>query len=607
MSANWGNSGPGFDYNMMTFVNHFRTHNIVFDAIIAIIISSIMPTILQFFKRIITENIQVRLQHIYDSYFNRTSNKYYTYIVSTTFTSVSTYDEKENNNSTTLFNNLDYIIIALLHKFRDIVIDNNYSEVYIYSGKKSTNAIKKDMYGHATKIAVDYSIDDKPECVYLPSSNKAYIKYDDNIDVCIQHSSFAESNSIASNIKIIISIRSCLPNASKYITNFVDRTVKEYNLSQNNIYIRTDLYIYNAATNPHRLDNMPKFETMLLNHNRCLKSVYTPHTERISTMLGHFQNRSGIYSNPNTIHKFGLLIHGPPGTGKTSMIKAIATQLNRSIVSITLDNICSDADLFTIISKGQFNIHQADIVIPVSKLIYVFEDIDTHISLNKRKLNKANIENVLKDGLNATAPASFKEDKYTFTLGGFLNVLDGIIEAENRVIIMTTNCLDKLDPAIYRPGRVNMCVKFGYIEDAAIFRDICQRHHPAGLLGNSESDIAALLESKSLKKTLFDSAIVNKEYDQRVEQSKDKIFTAIDSNSKVNTIVEEVIKESSTISSNSEDSNDLIKIRKEMYYKKLIELEHNKIIGLTASNLEAMCQESTSIADLHQKYFSDPL
>jgi hypothetical protein len=152
-----------------------------------------------------------------------------------------------------------------------------------------------------------------------------------------------------------------------------------------------------------------------------------------------------------------------------------------------------------------------------------------------------------------------------------------------------------------------MCVKFGYIEDAAIFRDICQRHHPADLPGNSESDIAALLESKSLKKTLFDSAIVNKEYDQRVEQSKDKIFTAIDSNSKVNTIVEEVIKESSTISSNSEDSNDLIKIRKEMYYKKLIELEHNKIIGLTASNLEAMCQESTSIADLHQKYFSGPL
>jgi chaperone BCS1 len=42
------------------------------------------------------------------------------------------------------------------------------------------------------------------------------------------------------------------------------------------------------------------------------------------------------------------------------------------------------------------------------------------------------------------------------TLSGLLNALDGVASSEGRIVFMTTNYLDRLDPALIRPGRVDM-------------------------------------------------------------------------------------------------------------------------------------------------------
>ena len=49
------------------------------------------------------------------------------------------------------------------------------------------------------------------------------------------------------------------------------------------------------------------------------------------------------------------------------------------------------------------------------------------------------------------------------TFSGFLNALDGVASGEERLIFMTTNHVDKLDPALIRPGRVDLIEK---IDDA---------------------------------------------------------------------------------------------------------------------------------------------
>ena len=50
------------------------------------------------------------------------------------------------------------------------------------------------------------------------------------------------------------------------------------------------------------------------------------------------------------------------------------------------------------------------------------------------------------------------EDGYqsSITFSGFLNALDGVASGEERIVFMTTNHLERLDPALIRPGRVDL-------------------------------------------------------------------------------------------------------------------------------------------------------
>src|SRR5207253_2725559 len=55
--------------------------------------------------------------------------------------------------------------------------------------------------------------------------------------------------------------------------------------------------------------------------------------------------------------------------------------------------------------------------------------------------------------------ASGKEGELTFS--GLLNALDGVASPEGRIVVMTTNHVDKLDPALIRPGRADVKLYFG--------------------------------------------------------------------------------------------------------------------------------------------------
>lgn len=48
------------------------------------------------------------------------------------------------------------------------------------------------------------------------------------------------------------------------------------------------------------------------------------------------------------------------------------------------------------------------------------------------------------------------------TFSGLLNCLDGVASTEARIVFMTTNYLERLDPALIRPGRVDLKEHIGY-------------------------------------------------------------------------------------------------------------------------------------------------
>ncbi|MBA42484.1 MAG: hypothetical protein CMF62_00555 [Magnetococcales bacterium] len=167
--------------------------------------------------------------------------------------------------------------------------------------------------------------------------------------------------------------------------------------------------------------------------NKKLNNVYLKNAQNLEleTELNSFINEKNVYLENGIPHNKGFLLMGPPGTGKTSLVKAISNYLKRNIYMIDLKLIDSNETFIDIVEK-----------INPSHNVIVFEDIDC--------MGTRAIENIKENKIN--------EEK-NFTLSCFLNYLDGAAEYNERVVIMTTNHPEKLDPALIRPGRIDLSLE----------------------------------------------------------------------------------------------------------------------------------------------------
>ena len=165
------------------------------------------------------------------------------------------------------------------------------------------------------------------------------------------------------------------------------------------------------------------------------------------------------YSNRGIPYRRGYLLHGPPGTGKSSLAWAIAGVFGLDIYCISLvdPNLTEEelGMLFTALPR---------------RCVVLLEDIDS-AGLTKRQegdsAEKSNNDSeASKIGAEITkAFASVQKtnkdkEKQGISLSGLLNAIDGVASHEGRVLIMTTNFPDKLDEALIRPGRIDMKVAF---------------------------------------------------------------------------------------------------------------------------------------------------
>ncbi|KAM5451556.1 hypothetical protein MaudCBS49596_003828 [Microsporum audouinii] len=132
-------------------------------------------------------------------------------------------------------------------------------------------------------------------------------------------------------------------------------------------------------------------------------------------------------------YRFGILLEGPPGTGKTSLSCAMAGYFGLNIYCMSLgDPSLTDDDL-------------ADLLNCLPKQCFVLiEDIDC-ANIERRDII-VNPEN--------------KGNKRQISLSGLLNAIDGPASAEGRILIMTTNYSHHLDEALIRPGRVDLTIPF---------------------------------------------------------------------------------------------------------------------------------------------------
>ncbi|KAJ7697876.1 P-loop containing nucleoside triphosphate hydrolase protein [Mycena rosella] len=151
-----------------------------------------------------------------------------------------------------------------------------------------------------------------------------------------------------------------------------------------------------------------------------------------------FLNTEDWYLGAGIPHRRGYLLHGPPGTGKTSTIYALAGALNLEIYSLSL----ASNHRVERPQNGIFLIEDIDCAFPSRE----DEEDEFSTSYPDPRLNP-----------NALRPARAAR---LVTMSGLLNVIDGVGSEEGKLFFATTNYIDRLDAALLRPGRIDRKIEY---------------------------------------------------------------------------------------------------------------------------------------------------
>ncbi|KIL64338.1 hypothetical protein M378DRAFT_78421 [Amanita muscaria Koide BX008] len=160
------------------------------------------------------------------------------------------------------------------------------------------------------------------------------------------------------------------------------------------------------------------------------------------------------YMRAGIPYRRGYLLFGPPGTGKTSTIYALAGELGLEIYTISLSSGFVDDNM----------LQRAISSLPKHS-IFLLEDIDCAFPSREEEEEE---ERMMKRGVGSHAPSwgyprpfrMAQKPVINVTMSGLLNVLDGVGSEDGKLFFATTNYVDRLDPALLRPGRIDCRVEY---------------------------------------------------------------------------------------------------------------------------------------------------
>lgn len=288
-------------------------------------------------------------------------------------------------------------------------------------------------------------------------------------------------------------------------------------LSHNEIKndINTNYNALSAYTNINGSKNNIKLEKYNFQSNKNFNSIFFEEKNHFKNTLDSFINNEEKYKNLGLQHSFGILLHGKPGCGKTSLIKTIANYTKRHILEIPLSRIKTCKELKDIIFLNEYD----NVELEFKNKIIILEDIDcmseiiknrdknnetpendfnnlpkfsncpsdlinnlqylnpmsNNVQLTNQMMQNVKLTNQINENLklsnlmiennkfnNNSKNKNNDKNNDKLTLSFLLNLIDGTLEQQNRIIIMTTNKLEAIDPALLRPGRIDYKLELKY-------------------------------------------------------------------------------------------------------------------------------------------------
>ena len=457
--------------NMIIF-DKFKSGVPIIDALVTTVVLTISTYLLQFINKTLYDLIEnIKTINFEQVFYKKNIVEYEGKIgLSTTY-----YDNNLNQTNTfsDRFKALWLHIIqnvsdnSSIKHIKEYSFDNSYSknqrDVGIYMVIQNTNfLISKEHQIYAyTKISNEEKDEEKK------SKNKNVVKIE---KINIQLFSYKSS--------IIV------------IKEFVENITNNYLASIDDLR-DNKRFIYTLNKAKYEENRYELWDENVFSSTRQFNNIFFNDKMLLIKKIDFFLNNKDWYFNKGIPYSIGIGMHGPPGTGKTSLIKAIANYTHRHVIVISLKLIKTKKQLDSIFFEERYNSDNKKGSIGFDKKIIVFEDIDCigDIVLNREKKknksitgfgkkldfeeltnkSKVNVGDLL-ETIVATEKATEKVVEFPkilledepITLDDILNIWDGIRETPGRIMIISSNHYHDLDPALIRPGRIDVTLELSY-------------------------------------------------------------------------------------------------------------------------------------------------
>lgn len=289
----------------------------------------------------------------------------------------------------------------------------------------------------------------------LNTCKNLYIEQDLYVDVTTTSAEKKDSHTYTCDT-ITLTIKSRVKSV-QFIKDFVEKSIKEYRNKDKN---KTYHFIYQGhdKDKPNFIKNIiSDKENPLCKNYETFDFIHNEHKNKIVTELDKL-NDLEYYKKHGLKRKKGYLFYGEPGCGKTNTAMAISNRYNRHIIEIPMSRVKKNSHLEEILHTQSI----CDIVINSNEIIILFDEIDCETSLsreekneNKEKSEKSEEKKDINTKDILTNLLTRPENPDKLSLGTLLSRLDGIGNYNGIIFIATTNYKDKLDPALYRHGRLD--------------------------------------------------------------------------------------------------------------------------------------------------------